>query len=243
MLLLSARSVIFVTMIDLELDPQIMIWVVIPIFCMMVGFTVIKRFALILLKRRTPVQSPEEAREDEYILYAQKLRENGAVLSNYSAEAKYIAQELRKGSYLAKPDTGITGLLSPRGMETTFNGLRLQAFTFLPQAIIMQWISLFFPGLIVLKLPFPLTARFKEMFQSGINTRELDVRWVSSISWYILLFLTLDSIVGLFIPQFTFQPQRQVMTLDICKGMATELELAKPKSSLNGVIKRVIDMK
>lgn len=50
---------------------------------------------------------------------------------------------------------------------------------------------------VIVRLPFPLTLRFKLMLQRGIDTSDMDVTWVSSISWYFLCLFGLNAIFRL----------------------------------------------
>jgi len=66
-----------------------------------------------------------------------------------------------------------------------------------PQYVVMAWINFFFSRFVLIRLPFPLTLRFKSMLQRGIETPDLDVSWVSSLSWYFLNLFGLNSVFRL----------------------------------------------
>ncbi|RKO95023.1 DUF850-domain-containing protein, partial [Caulochytrium protostelioides] len=77
------------------------------------------------------------------------------------------------------------------------DGLKKNMVMLIPQTLIMSWINFFFSGFVLIKLPFPLTVRFKAMLQRGVETQDMDVRWVSSLSWYFLNLFGLKNVYTL----------------------------------------------
>lgn len=72
--------------------------------------------------------------------------------------------------------------------------------------VMMQGISHFFSGFILLKIPFPLTAGFKPMFQRGLyDLPTLEASYVSSVSWYFLVMFGLRGFFRLVIGDPSFE--------------------------------------
>lgn len=113
-------------------------------------------------------------------------------------------------------------LSDPAQMDQMMDMAKKSMVSMVPQTVIMGWINYFFTGfvlstykfregmflseyvltschlfLMLVRLPFPLTLRFKLMLQRGIDTSDMDVTWVSSISWYFLCLFGLNAIFRL----------------------------------------------
>jgi ER membrane protein complex subunit 3 len=81
--------------------------------------------------------------------------------------------------------------------------------------VMMQGIQHFFSGFILLKVPFPLTLGFKQMFQRGLHELPtLDTSYVSSVSWYFLVMFGLRSFFKLAIgdPSMEMMEHSMMMT-------------------------------
>lgn len=167
-----------------------------------------------------PASTLAESRERLGLIRGVNLRNNASVLSKESFEMRknYLVSAYQSGAFLKDPASRgqppANPMTDPAGMEAMMGMMKGNMMMMIPQTLIMSWINAFFSGFVIcrsylicfwkgseltrvlVKLPFPLTIRFKSMLQSGVMTRDLDVRWVSSLSWYFLNLFGLQSVFG-----------------------------------------------
>lgn len=164
---------------------------------------VLRHYASVLLQ--TPPKPPNslpESRERQTLLRSVNLRNNSPAAiptSSFTKRKEFLVDGFHKGAFLKggpeSKDQGAANPMSdPAAMEGMMGMMKGNMAMMIPQTLIMSWINAFFAGFVILKLPFPLTIRFKSMLQSGVMTRDLDVRWVSSLSWYFLCLFGLQSV-------------------------------------------------
>jgi hypothetical protein len=107
-----------------------------------------------------------------------------------------------------------------------------------------NFVSYFFTGFVMGRVPFPLSQRFRGMLQRGIDLGSLDVSYVSSLSYYVLMWSGLRGLRSLlFRGQETVDPtdmmaQQMQMGLGMDAGktiqaQAQNLELVRKAIKLD----------
>jgi hypothetical protein len=126
-----------------------------------------------------------------------RLRASGGFVSPERWEARrsyWTAKETgglrEKGGVLAEAQKkGEDGGAMP-GMPNpaaAMEGMMGNASFMIQNMVMMQGIQHFFSGYVLVKVPFPLTKGFKQMFQRGVDLPQLETSYVSSVSWYFLV--------------------------------------------------------
>ncbi|KAL7421361.1 hypothetical protein Q5752_004246 [Cryptotrichosporon argae] len=186
---------------DLYLDPSIRDWVLVPITLIMVLVGLLRHYVTLLLNSAPKKQPAAAVREQRALARAHLLRQSAPLSplapAQYRAFSSATAEALSSGAYL-KPAGGTDEPANPlegAQMEGAMDGMKKQAVMMVPNMLIMQYINVFFSGFVLMKLPFPLTLGFKSLLARDIAMPELDVRWVSALSWY---FLNLFGLNGVF---------------------------------------------
>lgn len=161
---------------------------------------ILRHYATVLLQSTPKKQEAPQIREQRSLLRGINLRNNANYISksSFASRKDYLVPAFHKGEFLKDPDSKgkppANPMTDPAAMDGMMNMMKGNMTMMVPQTLIMSWINAFFSGFVVLRLPFPLTPKFKSMLQSGVQTRDLDVRWVSSISLYFLCMFGLQSV-------------------------------------------------
>jgi len=85
-------------------------------------------------------------------------------------------------------DDPISAALPGLDPGAMMDGMKGNMAAMVQNMVMMQGISHFFRGFVLVKVPFPLTKGFKQMFQRGLfDLSTLETSYVSSVSWYFLV--------------------------------------------------------
>ncbi|KAJ8601255.1 hypothetical protein CTAYLR_003267 [Chrysophaeum taylorii] len=174
-----------ITDAPLLLDPAIRDWVVLPMVAIMVLMGLCRHYAQQLLKSNQSLD-PDEVRHKQTLMRCSRLRNRGQFLpaSSFHARKAYFLTKETGILRQKVSKSGLNPMANPLGMIDHVKGNMLYM---LPNMVMMGIISYFFQGFVLVKVPFPLTNRFKVMLQRGVDLATLDVSYVSSLSWYFLV--------------------------------------------------------
>eukprot|EP00741_Cyanophora_paradoxa_P017344 tig00020961_g16754.t1 len=170
---------------DLLLDSAIRDWVLLPLAAVLVFVDLLRHWI-------TKAASSEKKLELKEIQSSQTLI-RAAWLRRGAVSIPPAAFKMRKAYFTNKID-GVLHMPSkpqdPMSMmnpEPMMDMMKKNLFSnILPNILIMGWISYFFSGFLVAKMPFPLTPKFKAMLQRGVDLADLDPTYISALSWYFL---------------------------------------------------------
>eukprot|EP00455_Lapot_gusevi_P019970 TRINITY_DN2124_c0_g1_i2.p1 TRINITY_DN2124_c0_g1~~TRINITY_DN2124_c0_g1_i2.p1 ORF type:complete len:258 (-),score=66.50 TRINITY_DN2124_c0_g1_i2:61-834(-) len=183
----------------ITLDPHILLWVLFPITLVMFMQGIIRQYISELLASEK-TNTRDSIQKAQILRRSQRIRSNSSMLSPsaWMMRKKFLTQKALVGRPRGQASDPNDPMAAMGGDPfASVNMMKQQLSFILPQMLSMAWVSYFFSGFLLVKLPFPLTNRFKSMLQRGIMLKTLDASYVSSLSWYFLNFFGLRGLSSL----------------------------------------------
>merc|ERR1712072_1605701 len=173
-----------------------------------------------LLRSVTPAKL-ENIRETQILRRSQMLRMHYKYIpsSSFSGRREFIIKEYLTQAKKKNPMDAMAQMQDPNMMQ---NMMKQNMVMIIPQIAMMGWVSYFFSGFVVGKIPFPLTDRFKLMLQRGIELSSLEVDYVSSLSLYFLMMFGLLGVFQLILGQNDDTDDAKVMQQQMQGGMQAQ---------------------
>ena len=200
----------------LRLDPGIRNWVFIPITVITVAINLLMKYLNVVINqgqaKNNPSKVPREERKSQNqdflenelthrdvdikvraaINRSSKLRSNFMHISDRGFKQRKAFFCNEGGFFSQKIENKAADVMNPNMMVDV---LKKNLINGLYYALIFGGVGYMFSGFILLKLPFGLTQKFRSMLQQGLNLPDVDVSYVSAISWCFILVFGLNSIL------------------------------------------------
>lgn len=182
----------------LLLDSAIRDWVVLPIIVMTILVNIVRNYGLQLMKSPSKVGAKEieEIRHKQTLMKASRLRGNGnfICLDAFNARKSYLTKK-KVGLLREKVPQAANPMSNPMAMMDMMKG---QVSYMGTNIGMMSFIGYFYSGFVCLKVPFPVPSNhFKLMLQRGVDLSNLNISYVSSLSWYFLVTFGVNGLMQL----------------------------------------------
>eukprot|EP00924_Labyrinthula_sp_SR-Ha-C_P013201 snap_masked-scaffold_12-processed-gene-12.58-mRNA-1 protein AED:0.03 eAED:0.03 QI:0/-1/0/1/-1/1/1/0/254 len=210
---------------DLLLDPQIRDWVLLPIVYIMLLVGVGRSMVTQLMKDNSPPNA-DIAKYKQVLSRSQRVRKLGGLLTptSFSMRKDYFCKK-KTGKFREKVPAGpVAGGGNPMESAGMQNMLKQNMVMMIPNMVMFGWISYFFSGFVLVKVPFSLTDGFRDMLQRGINLDSLDVSYVSSLSWYFLVMFGARGLFSLILGSQNVFDDTEVMQQQMGKSKTAQQE-------------------
>ncbi len=192
----------------LHLDPEIRVWVLLPILVTMFVIAILQDNLRVLLLSGPARVSRARLLRDHVLQRSTRLRNACGVLPDDEAfrrKRAYFTNTTNGWFSRSLNETAADGfmlkltlpLLEAWGPGAGGAMLKQYALNFVPTILLGVFVNHFFSGFIVAKLPFSLPSSFRYMLHSGVMLPELDACYVSSLSWYFLALMGVRNLAAL----------------------------------------------
>jgi hypothetical protein len=172
----------------MELDPSLLPWALVPILLITCAVSYGRLLLNVLMAKDSSKVDDKDLVYKQTLQRAARLRANGFYLTT-------SAIKNREQFFLGGPNRGGgaldgTNVPAPDPSEALSKLSEMsmggQMAAMVSQMMMYSFITWVFPGFVLLKLPFPVTEKFRPLLQNGLMVPTLDVTYVTSLSWYFL---------------------------------------------------------
>jgi len=203
---------------EILIDPQIRNWVLFPIFIITLLVGLSRHYVQQLIKS-TNTSKIKKIKPLQILSRSNRFRQNAKFLPPFAFTSRKKYLQTKKVGLLCQKQERAENPMMSGNPSFQMNMMKGQMTNMLPSILMMTFVSFFFSGYVISKVPFPLTPKFKMMLQQGVQLSTLDSSYVSSLSWYFLVMFGLNGVYTLLLGANSNFQSMQAAQMQMQMGM------------------------